>query len=80
MTRVSTITNLFGLWKTIPEMAEAIGESHWTVEKWKQRRRIPNGYWPAVISAARLKGKRLTADDLLAMHSTKAPVKAAAYK
>jgi hypothetical protein len=65
------ILDLFSFWKTVPELADEIGASHWTVQKWKQRRRIPVDAWAAVILAAKKKGKDLTTDDLLAMHSRK---------
>lgn len=69
---MSTISDLFKLWGTIQEMADAVDESHWTVAKWKQRKSIPSGAWPKVISAARRKGKKLSADDLLSMHESPA--------
>lgn len=67
---MSTISDLFKLWDTITQMADAVDESHWAVAKWQQRGRIPSAAWPKVISAARRKGKKLSADDLLAMHES----------
>lgn len=63
-----TLEKLFEIWDSATELAGDIGESHWAVQKWKQRGRIPSDAWPRVISAARRKGKKLSADDLLVMH------------
>ena len=63
-----SIDLFFGWFESIPELADLVDESHWTVSKWKQRRSIPSEYWAAVIRAAKTKGKDLSADDLLAMH------------
>lgn len=67
---VTTFNELFQLWDSIPEMAEAVGKTHWSVKKWKQRGRIPSDDWPAVIAAARAKGKKLSAEQLLSMHGS----------
>lgn len=64
-----SLDDVFGWWKTVPEMAAAVGESHWTVQKWRTRKRIPDEYWTSLIEAARLKGKKLSADELLLMHN-----------
>jgi hypothetical protein len=60
---------IFDWWETIPEMAEDIGVPHGRVKKWRQRRRIPDEYWSDLVSAASRKGKKLSADDLLGIHS-----------
>jgi hypothetical protein len=65
----NTLDDLFDCWETIPQMAEDVGESPWTVSKWNQRQRIPHDYWPTVIEAARERGIKLTAEILLAMHA-----------
>jgi hypothetical protein len=70
MLRVSTITDIFKIWGSLAEMAEAIGRGHWTVQKWSQRKSIPSDAWPDVIAAARRKGKKLSAEQLLSMHGT----------
>lgn len=70
MARVSTITDVFKIWGSLAEMAEAIGRGHWTVQKWSQRKSIPSDAWPEVISAARRKGKKLSAEQLLSMHES----------
>ncbi len=64
-----SLDDVFGWWESIPAMAAAVGESHWTVQKWKTRERIPDTYWTSVIGAAKKIGKQLSADDLLLMHN-----------
>jgi hypothetical protein len=69
---MSDITDVFAIWPTLPEMAADIGagaDGHWMVRKWKQRKRIPNEWWPALIGAAKNRGVVITASDLLAMHT-----------
>ncbi len=68
MTRVNTISDVFGIWGSLADMAEATGRSHWTVQKWSQRKSIPSDAWPDLIAAARREGKKLTAEQLLSMH------------
>jgi prophage antirepressor-like protein len=70
MTRVNTITDVFEIWASLADMAEAIGRSHWTVQKWSQRKSIPSDAWPDLIDAARRKGKKLSAEQLLSMHGS----------
>jgi hypothetical protein len=41
-------------------MARAIELPYQTVAKWAQRGRIPAESWPAIITAAKAKGKELT--------------------
>lgn len=67
---VKTVNDVFGFWPSLDEMAADIGETHWAVKKWRTRKRIPNKAWAKVIEGAKRKGKRLTAADLLAMHSS----------
>lgn len=64
-----TFEDLFGFWESIPEMASEVGVTHWTANKWWQRGRIPQEYWPELVTAAGRKGKKLRTDDLLAMHA-----------
>lgn len=46
-------------------MAAAVGAKYDTVRKWKKSGRIPEDSWQAVIDAALVRGKTLTASDLL---------------
>ena len=48
----------------ITEMALAVGAKPSSVEKWKQRDRIPSEYWQSAIEAARARGNLISADML----------------
>jgi len=71
---MKTLDELFKTWSTIPEMASDTGASVWQAKKWRQRGRIPAAHWPAVQAALSRKGKKLSADTLLAMHSRRRSV------
>ncbi len=66
---MKTLDDVFACWPTMPEMASDTGASVWQAKKWRQRGRIPATHWPAVQAALSRKGKKLSADALLAMHS-----------
>lgn len=66
---MQTLDDVFGTWETLTAMAIAVGRNRATVEKWRERGRIPQDHWPDVIAAVRKKGKQLRADQLLSMHS-----------
>ena len=63
-----TVKDIFDWWRDLKSFAADVGQKYETVKKWRQRGRIPNEHWPALIVAARAKGKRLSADSLLSMH------------
>jgi|GEM_PF-4655105 len=67
MRKIDSIESLFSLWSSLSELAEAIQAKPDTVRKWRKHQRIPQDSWLAVIKAARRRGVRLTADDLLAL-------------
>lgn len=69
---VKTLKELFDCWDTIAQMASDVGESHWTVIKWRKRKSIPSSAWPALIKALKRKGKDIGAAELLAMHTKSA--------
>lgn len=75
---VKTLEEVFGCWGSIPEMASDVGVNTERAKKWPQRRRIPTAHWPALISAVARKGKKLSADDLLVMHSRRSAAQRAA--
>jgi hypothetical protein len=66
---MKTLGDIFGCWDTLTEMASDTGHPVERVKKWRQRDQIPNKAWPDVLSAVRRKGKKLSADDLLVMHT-----------
>jgi len=63
-----TVKDIFDWWRDLKSFAADVGQKYETVKKWRQRGRIPNEHWPALIVAARAKGKNLNADSLLSMH------------
>jgi hypothetical protein len=66
---MKTLGDVFDCWDSLTEMASDTGFPPERVKKWWQRERIPNKHWPEVMSALRRKGKKLSADDLLVMHT-----------
>lgn len=64
---MQALHDIFGIWNhKIPIMAASIGAKTDTVRKWKRHGRIPEDSWQAVIDAALVRGRSLTAGDLLA--------------
>lgn len=63
---MQALQDIFGIWDSIPLMAVAIGAKPDTVRKWKKHERIPEDSWQAVIDAALVRGRSLSAGDLLA--------------
>jgi hypothetical protein len=61
------LEDVFACWESLSQMATDVGESHWAVAKWRQRRRIPSNAWPRLIKALKRKGKNVSADDLLSI-------------
>lgn len=70
---MKSVNDVFRIWDSTVDMADDVGESHWTVSKWKQRKRIPQSAWMAVVQAAQRRGKKLTAENLLLMHGALSP-------
>ncbi len=61
---LTSIDQIFGLWKTQVAMARDVGVEWQACAKWSQRKRIPPEAFPGVIAAARRKGRRLSVDLL----------------
>lgn len=67
------ISEVFGLWDSRTAMARALNESYDTIRKWEKSKRIPERAWNAVISAAALRGRLITASDLLNLNTEQKP-------
>lgn len=65
------ISDIFGLWPSIREMASELAEKPDTVGRWRKRRRIPESAWPAVIAKgqARTSTHKISADVLLRLNA-----------
>lgn len=61
---ISSIEQIFALWRTQVAMARDVGVEWQTCAKWSQRKRIPPEAWDAVIAAAARKGQKLTPGQL----------------
>lgn len=69
---MQSIHDIFAIWPSIEDMAKAINEKPDTVLRWTYRERIPEDAWSAVIEAASLKRRKVTAQLLLDLN---APIK-----
>ena len=66
---MQAIQDIFGIWPTPTDMARAIGAKPDTVLKWSRKGRIPEDSWQSVIDAAMVRGRALTAADILAANT-----------
>lgn len=72
---LTSIDQVFGLWTTQVEMARDVGVQWQACAKWSQRKRIPPEAFPAVIAAAKRKGRRISADQLNKLNKPRATVR-----
>ncbi len=56
--------DIFGIWPTVRDMADATGDKANTVSKWKAKGRIPEDAWERVIAAAARAGRCITAQNI----------------
>lgn len=63
---MQALQDIFGIWPDLSSMATAIGQKPDTVYRWSKKGRIPEDSWQSVIDAAVVRGRQLTASDLLA--------------
>ena len=66
---MQVIQDIFGIWPSLPAMAIAIGAKPDTVYRWQKKGRIPEDSWQPVIDAAAIRGRQITAADLLAVNT-----------
>lgn len=69
---MQAVQDIFALWPTISEFAQAIDANPDQVRKWKKFRRIPQESWQSVIDAAQKRGVTLTIETIV---SANAPMK-----
>jgi hypothetical protein len=63
---MQAIQDIFQIWPSVTVMAREVGAPFDRARKWLHCGRIPVDVWPAVIAAAEKRGRKLTADELLA--------------
>lgn len=62
---MQAIDDIFGIWPSLREMAEDLGQLEDTVYRWKQRGRIPEDAWPGIIEKAAGREKLVTASQIM---------------
>lgn len=62
---MQVIDDIFAIWPSLRQMAEDLGQLEDTVYRWKQRGRIPEDVWPALIAKAAAREKLLTAAQIM---------------
>ena len=61
----SDFREVIGLWPSIQQLADELGENPWTVEKWRTRNRVPDRAWQRLVVAAKARRYPVTADLLM---------------
>lgn len=65
---MQALQDIFTIWPSLNEMAADLGEKYDTVKRWRNRGRIPNRAWPAIIEKAARREQLVTAAQLLALN------------
>ena len=62
---MNSYTSVCSLWESDHELAADIGATAFAVQKWRQRDKIPPGWWQAIVDAAKRRGiKGVTLEKL----------------
>ena len=64
MQRPHDFKQVIGLWPSIAELADELGEKPFTVEKWRTRNRVPDRAWKRLAVAAKARKLPVTTDLL----------------
>jgi hypothetical protein len=64
-----TFESIILKWPGTAAFAREVGVTTDLASKWRRGRGIPSEHWPAVLAAAKERGIRLSADDLIAAQS-----------
>lgn len=59
------LKSILDLWPDVSEMSVSLSTKPDTIYKWIKRGRVPEEWWQPIIDAALVKGRMLTASDLL---------------
>lgn len=66
---MQALQDIFALWPSIREMADALNEKSDTVLRWRIRGRIPEDAWPRLIEQAAFRDITVTANDLMTLNA-----------
>ena len=62
---LKTYRDVIAQWRFVRDLARDLDEPYDTVQKWKDRDRIPPGYWGSVVNAASIRGyEKITLEAL----------------
>ena len=61
----TTVRAIIAMWPTMTDLAEDIEVEYNTVQKWKERERIPSEHFQALLDAAKKRRIKLKAEDLI---------------
>jgi hypothetical protein len=59
-------------WPSLSDFAKDAGVSYGAAKQMRRRNSIPVQYWAALVIAAKARGQRLTAADLMSAHAPQA--------
>lgn len=62
---LKSFRDLMCLWPTVGAFADEIGIPAPTANKWRQRDRIPPGFWLSILGTRKAKKAKVTADLLV---------------
>jgi hypothetical protein len=74
--QIRNVPALFEAFGRTVDLAEAIGQPLWRVEKWRQRKRIPAEYWAPICEAFERESSveaEVSVDLLMRIHSVPTP-------
>lgn len=67
MPELKTFRDVMELWPTVGQFAEEIGVPAPTANKWRQRNRVPPGFWSAILGTRKARKAKVTADLLVTL-------------
>lgn len=64
---IHSFRDLMGLWPTVNAFADEVGVAAPTANKWRQRNRVPPGFWSAILGTRKARKAKVTADLLVTL-------------
>jgi hypothetical protein len=72
MKTITSIKELIGLWPSVADFARDAGVGHGAAQQMRRRGSIAVEHWPAIISAADVRGfPEITVEKLMSLHIKK---------